>query len=91
VGDFERHLGAIPAGGPRMVAFLGSTVNNLEPVTRGAFPAVLHSRAQYPPWPSARVLPRQAELTLRNQSSAWATRTLPPDWAVICPLPLQRE
>jgi L-histidine Nalpha-methyltransferase len=26
VGDFERHLGAIPAGGPRMVAFFGSTV-----------------------------------------------------------------
>jgi hypothetical protein len=55
---FERDLGAIPAGRPRMIAFLGSTAGNLEPVARGAFLALLHSRAQYPPWPSARVLPR---------------------------------
>ena len=78
LGDFEPDLGAIPAGGPRIIAFLGSTVGNLEPVARGKFLA-LHSRAQYPPWPSASVLPRQAELTLRNQSSAWATHTLPPN------------
>lgn len=64
-----------------MIAFPGSTAGNLEPVARGAFPA-LHSRALYPPWPSARVLPWQTELTLRNQSSAWATRTLPPICAV---------
>jgi L-histidine Nalpha-methyltransferase len=37
VGDFERDLGAIPAGGRRTVAFIGSTVGNLEPAARGAF------------------------------------------------------
>ncbi len=37
LGDFERDLGALPAGGRRMIAFLGSTVGNLEPVARGAF------------------------------------------------------
>ena len=37
VGDFERDLGAIPRRGRRMVAFLGSTVGNLEPAPRGAF------------------------------------------------------
>jgi L-histidine N-alpha-methyltransferase len=28
VGDFERHLDALPPGGPRLVAFLGSTIGN---------------------------------------------------------------
>jgi L-histidine N-alpha-methyltransferase len=42
LGDFERDLGALPAGpaaprGRRMIAFLGSTVGNLEPAARGAF------------------------------------------------------
>jgi L-histidine Nalpha-methyltransferase len=37
LGDFERDLGAVPAAGRRMVAFLGSTVGNLEPVARAAF------------------------------------------------------
>jgi L-histidine Nalpha-methyltransferase len=37
VGDFERDLGAIPADGRRTVAFIGSTVGNLEPAARGAF------------------------------------------------------
>jgi L-histidine Nalpha-methyltransferase len=37
LGDFERDLGALPAGGRRMIAFLGSTVGNLEPPARGAF------------------------------------------------------
>jgi L-histidine N-alpha-methyltransferase len=36
-GDFERDLGAIPAGGRRMIAFLGSTIGNLEPPARTAF------------------------------------------------------
>jgi L-histidine Nalpha-methyltransferase len=36
-GDFEHDLGAIPAGGRRMIAFLGSTVGNLEPAARSAF------------------------------------------------------
>jgi L-histidine N-alpha-methyltransferase len=37
VGDFERDLGAIPAGGRRMVAFLGSTIGNLDPAARADF------------------------------------------------------
>ena len=37
LGDFERDLGALPVGGRRMIAFLGSTVGNLEPAARGAF------------------------------------------------------
>jgi L-histidine Nalpha-methyltransferase len=37
VGDFERDLGAIPASGRRMVAFLGSTIGNLEPSARERF------------------------------------------------------
>jgi L-histidine N-alpha-methyltransferase len=39
-GDFERDLGAIgapAAGGPRTIAFLGSTIGNLEPAARAAF------------------------------------------------------
>ena len=34
VGDFERHLSAIPAGERRLIAFLGSTVGNLYPARR---------------------------------------------------------
>jgi L-histidine N-alpha-methyltransferase len=30
VGDFERHLGSVPAGDRRLVAFLGSTIGNLD-------------------------------------------------------------
>jgi L-histidine Nalpha-methyltransferase len=37
VGDFETDLGAIPAGGRRMIVFIGSTIGNLEPVARAAF------------------------------------------------------
>src|SRR5258708_22610635 len=37
LGDFERDLGAIPVTGRRMIAFLGSTVGNLEPAARAAF------------------------------------------------------
>ncbi len=33
-GDFERHLGELPRGGRRLVAFLGSTIGNLEPGPR---------------------------------------------------------
>ncbi|MBE1588420.1 L-histidine N(alpha)-methyltransferase [Nonomuraea angiospora] len=35
--DFERHLGLLPRTGRRMVAFLGGTIGNLEPVARRAF------------------------------------------------------
>src|SRR4051794_22216736 len=34
VGDFDRHLGEIPEGGRRIVAFLGGTIGNYEPGPR---------------------------------------------------------
>lgn len=37
VGDFHHHLGEIPPGGRRMVAFLGSTIGNLQPNERSRF------------------------------------------------------
>ncbi|MGO9874434.1 MAG: L-histidine N(alpha)-methyltransferase [Acidimicrobiia bacterium] len=37
VGDFEHHLGSIPGGGRRLVAFLGGTIGNLEPPRRADF------------------------------------------------------
>ncbi len=42
VGDFHHHLGTLPPGGRRLVAFLGSTIGNFEPAVRSAF---LHSVA----------------------------------------------
>jgi L-histidine Nalpha-methyltransferase len=41
VGDFERHLGAIPRGDNRLVAFLGSTIGNLHPERRGSLLAAI--------------------------------------------------
>ncbi|GAA3661150.1 L-histidine N(alpha)-methyltransferase [Nonomuraea antimicrobica] len=35
--DFERHLALLPRGGRRVVAFLGGTIGNLEPVARAVF------------------------------------------------------
>ncbi|MGH8998950.1 MAG: L-histidine N(alpha)-methyltransferase [Acidimicrobiia bacterium] len=37
VGDFERHLGRLPGGGRRLVAFLGGTIGNLLPDVRAGF------------------------------------------------------
>jgi L-histidine N-alpha-methyltransferase len=37
VGDFEHHLDRLPTGGRRLVAFLGSTIGNLEPDARSRF------------------------------------------------------
>ena len=37
VGDFERPLPALPAGEPRLLAFLGSTIGNLPPTRRTLF------------------------------------------------------
>lgn len=37
VADFERHLEQLPAGGRRMVTFLGSTIGNFEPKARAGF------------------------------------------------------
>ena len=42
VADFLQHLDALPAGGHRLVAFLGSTIGNLRTPQRAAF---LHSLA----------------------------------------------
>ncbi|HEX8818593.1 MAG TPA: L-histidine N(alpha)-methyltransferase, partial [Archangium sp.] len=41
VGDFERHLGRLPRGGRRLVAFLGGTIGNLKPAERTRFYAEL--------------------------------------------------
>jgi L-histidine N-alpha-methyltransferase len=37
VGDFERHLGNLPGGGRRLVAFLGGTIGNFKPAERALF------------------------------------------------------
>ena len=37
VGDFERHLGRLPRGGRRLVAFLGGTIGNFKPAQRARF------------------------------------------------------
>ena len=37
VGDFEHDIGAIPAQGRRAIAFIGSTIGNLEPGARAGF------------------------------------------------------
>jgi len=37
VGDFEHHLSLLPAGGRRVIAFLGSTIGNLAPGPRASF------------------------------------------------------
>jgi L-histidine Nalpha-methyltransferase len=42
-GDFERDLGELPSAGPRLVAFLGSTIGNLYPDQRGRLLSSLHS------------------------------------------------
>ena len=34
VGDFEHHVGLLPHGGQRVIAFLGSTIGNLVPAKR---------------------------------------------------------
>src|SRR5580693_2256218 len=37
VGDFEHDIGSIPARGRRTIAFIGSTIGNLEPEVRARF------------------------------------------------------
>ncbi len=46
VGDFERHLATLPAGGRRCVAFLGGTIGNLVPAERARFLAELRATLQ---------------------------------------------
>ncbi len=43
VGDFERHLPLLPTGGRRMVAFLGGTIGNMNPMQRKEFLADLRN------------------------------------------------
>jgi L-histidine N-alpha-methyltransferase len=42
VGDFERHLDALPKGGRRVIAFLGGTIGNLDRTQRHQFLTTLH-------------------------------------------------
>jgi L-histidine N-alpha-methyltransferase len=37
VADYERHLHLLPAGGRRLIAFLGGTIGNMAPATRIGF------------------------------------------------------
>lgn len=41
VADFDRHLGQLPDGPGRLLAFLGSTIGNLEPPARARFLAAV--------------------------------------------------
>ncbi len=43
VGDFEHHLGELPGGERRLLAFLGSTIGNLSPEQRADFLAGVRS------------------------------------------------
>ncbi|WBB80857.1 L-histidine N(alpha)-methyltransferase [Micromonospora sp. WMMD882] len=50
VGDFTRHLDRLPAGGRRLVAFLGGTVGNLLPAERAAFLAAMRAALETGDW-----------------------------------------
>jgi L-histidine Nalpha-methyltransferase len=50
VGDLTRHLGHIPEGDGRMVAFLGGTIGNLVPDERAAFLGDLRAVLQPGEW-----------------------------------------
>ncbi|WDZ83065.1 L-histidine N(alpha)-methyltransferase [Micromonospora cathayae] len=50
VGDFTRHLGRLPAGGRRLVAFLGGTIGNLLPDERAAFLAAMRAALEAGDW-----------------------------------------
>lgn len=45
-GDFEQHIYDLPKGSPRLVAFLGSTIGNLDPKQRASFFAQLAGALQ---------------------------------------------
>jgi L-histidine N-alpha-methyltransferase len=44
VGDFERHLGALPRAGRRLFVFLGGTLGNLKPMDRARFLCALRGQ-----------------------------------------------
>jgi L-histidine Nalpha-methyltransferase len=50
VGDFTLHLGRLPRGGRRMVAFLGGTIGNLYVEERGAFLGALADTLEPGEW-----------------------------------------
>ena len=50
VGDFERHLRALPPGDQRMIAFLGSTIGNLYPPRRHALLAAVAAVSEADDW-----------------------------------------
>jgi L-histidine N-alpha-methyltransferase len=50
VGDFTRHLGVLPRGGARVVAFLGGTIGNLLPAERAGFLAALRAPLEPGEW-----------------------------------------
>jgi L-histidine Nalpha-methyltransferase len=43
VGDFERHLDSLPGSPRRLLAFLGSTIGNLDPAQRAGFLGAVRS------------------------------------------------
>lgn len=50
VGDFTRHLDRLPAGGRRLVVFLGGTIGNLLPAERGEFLAAMRAALESGDW-----------------------------------------
>lgn len=50
VGDFGQHLKLLPSGDRRIVAFLGSTIGNLDPFERDAFLTALRKTMSRDDW-----------------------------------------
>jgi L-histidine N-alpha-methyltransferase len=50
VGDFTQHLGLLPRGGIRMIAFLGGTIGNLLPEERARFLSALRAPLEPGEW-----------------------------------------
>ncbi|MGC4808295.1 L-histidine N(alpha)-methyltransferase [Micromonospora sp. DT233] len=50
VGDFTRHLDRLPAGGRRLVVFLGGTIGNLLPAERAGFLAAMRAALEPGDW-----------------------------------------
>ncbi|WP_229072400.1 L-histidine N(alpha)-methyltransferase [Actinoplanes sp. DH11] len=50
IGDFARHLGHLPDGDNRVVAFLGGTIGNLVPAERAAFLTALRQTLHPGEW-----------------------------------------
>ncbi|MGK5740844.1 L-histidine N(alpha)-methyltransferase [Micromonospora sp. URMC 103] len=50
VGDFTRHLDRLPAGGRRLVLFLGGTIGNLLPAERAGFLTAMRAALEAGDW-----------------------------------------